>query len=274
MALDRDAYFTNEDDSFKIIQQLIIDHPELKSLKWVEPSAGSGSFVKAARKNNIQNIEAYDIHPLHTDVKQNDFLKEDIDLTNCFVYGNPPFGKRNEISIKFIERSFNLGAEYVGFLLLGSFLSYSILSRIKENFSIKSIRTYNVNFIDEENNRVNSGVLKLPMSFIIFEKSNQKFKEIEFDKFYKKTTVVDVADFAVGYKFYKLKNELPEFDGISTTAKFYLKQNRVKEVSLYQCDSPDENLIKYLSSVKLCGDPNERTLNFYHSNYHLLLDLN
>lgn len=77
----------------------------------VEPSAGNGSF-----SSQIDGCIAYDIEPEATGIIKDDFL------TTPMIYrpgrlfiGNPPFGPRNSLSVKFFKRAIRLG-DYIAFV--------------------------------------------------------------------------------------------------------------------------------------------------------------
>ena len=276
MALDRDAYFTPLKDSKRIIKQLLIDEPYLRDYEWVEPSAGAGSFLYAVEDEGIK-IQGYDIHPMHEDVIENDFLEDDLDLTGKVVIGNPPYGPRQKLTLEFIDKSFEYGAEYVGFLLLGSFATYSNFSRIKSNCEIVAIRKYNVIFEDDQGKKVFSGILKYPMNFILLKRSNKRLKDLEIPNIYSRSINPYDADFVCGHKFFRTRENLPEVhpDIIKSNTAFYLKNHkRIKQVFFYNCtDKYNVELINYLQQSILNGDPTPRTLNFYTKYIHVLKDL-
>lgn len=76
----------------------------------IEPSAGSGSF------SDQINCTAYDIEPESENIIKCDFLKEQIDYKKGrLCIGNPPFGNRNSLSIKFFKKCCNIG-DYIAFI--------------------------------------------------------------------------------------------------------------------------------------------------------------
>lgn len=269
MALDRDAYFTPLKDSQRIIEQLLKDEPVLKELDWVEPSAGSGSFLYAAEQHGI-DIQGYDIHPLRNDIVQVDFLQQDLNLKNKAVIGNPPYGRRNSLTIEFIDRAFKQGAEYVGFLLMGGFMAHSTISRIKEPCEIIAIRQYNIQFENEHGEKVNSNILKLPMVFILLKKSTQKIKELPLNETYIKVNPsIDDADFVTGYQYLKF-GDFPEY--YEKNNIFYLQQEKPKRIYFFKCANPDKFLIEYILNSKLDGYPTQNTLNFYTTYMNIIRD--
>ena len=84
---------------------------------FIEPSAGDGSFVKVLPK---ERTIAMDIEPKHPDIFEHDYLDwtPPSPLTNkkYAVIGNPPFGLRGHLALKFINHSYNF-ADYVCFIL-------------------------------------------------------------------------------------------------------------------------------------------------------------
>lgn len=81
--------------------------------EWLEPSAGAGVFLDYLENNYI----AYDIEPEDDRIIKQDFLKLDLRYKKgrCIV-GNPPFGDRNALVVKFYKKSIYLG-DYIGFIL-------------------------------------------------------------------------------------------------------------------------------------------------------------
>lgn len=276
MALDRDAYFTPLKDSEQIIKDLLTDYPELRSYDFVEPSAGSGSFLYAAEEENIK-IQGYDIHPMHDDIILNDFLLNDLDLSGKVVIGNPPYGVRSRLALQFIDRAFSLGAEYVGFLLTGNFSTYSTISRIQANCELISIRRYNVKFENELGEVIKGGCFadQVPSCFLLFKKSDKKIKELALSKTYERTLDNDNSDFCVGYKFYRNVESLPEVGEQSSKGDgYYLKNIKHKKiVFFYKCADINETFVRYFSHYKINGNPTENTLNFYSTYPNIVKDL-
>ena len=112
---------------------------------FVEPSAGSGSFVTALEKYGIQNIIAIDLCPVtnatcHTEIHSGDFLKtshndllgmagRDFPWERIVFVGNPPFGVQGDLSIAFVNHCLELGSD-VWFILPPTFRKESYCDRI------------------------------------------------------------------------------------------------------------------------------------------------
>jgi hypothetical protein len=110
MKIDLDKYYTNEgivNHCIKVVDELGIDYTEV-----IEPSAGNGAFSL-----KIPNCIAYDIAPEHESVIEQDFLKLELPYKeNRLIIGNPPFGSRNSLSVKFFKHSVDM-CDYIAFIL-------------------------------------------------------------------------------------------------------------------------------------------------------------
>jgi hypothetical protein len=123
--IDYTKYSTKEKDQFftpletaQNCFQLFIDTIKMydekpRDFKYIEPSAGDGSFLKVLPPDTI----ALDIEPRHPSVIEGDYLKwTPNEINNYVVFGNPPFGLRGHTALKFINHSYNF-ADYVCFIL-------------------------------------------------------------------------------------------------------------------------------------------------------------
>tara|TARA_R110000822_G_scaffold253046_1_gene379614 strand:- start:8 stop:793 length:786 start_codon:yes stop_codon:yes gene_type:complete len=110
MKIDLDKYYTNEgivNHCIKVVAELGINYTEV-----IEPSAGDGAFSL-----KIPNCIAYDIAPEHESVIEQDFLKLELPYKeNRLIIGNPPFGSRNSLSVKFFKHSVDM-CDYIAFIL-------------------------------------------------------------------------------------------------------------------------------------------------------------
>ena len=105
----------------------------LKNICYIEPSAGSGVFLKIIEGKKI----GFDIEPTDNgkyQIQKLDFLQENIQsfLNGKYQYvflGNPPFGKKAKLAIDFINKAFEY-SEIVGFILPIQFLKWSAQSQV------------------------------------------------------------------------------------------------------------------------------------------------
>ena len=81
--------------------------------EYLEPSAGNGSFL-----NNLpDNVLSYDLYPEDERIIKQDYLTLDLQYKKGrLVIGNPPFGNRNTLLVKFYKKSIEL-CDYISFIL-------------------------------------------------------------------------------------------------------------------------------------------------------------
>ena len=85
-----------------------------KDFVFIEPSAGDGSFLKVLP--NDRTI-AMDIESTSSNILEQDYLDWNPKGGRYVVFGNPPFGLRGHLALKFITHSRDFDAEYVCFIL-------------------------------------------------------------------------------------------------------------------------------------------------------------
>lgn len=86
------------------------------SFVYVEPSAGAGVFLGVLP---VGRTTAMDVEPRHPDVVRQDYLDwrpVEKKGQRVVVFGNPPFGLRGQLALRFINHS-AFFAEYVCFIL-------------------------------------------------------------------------------------------------------------------------------------------------------------
>ncbi len=115
---EKDQYYTKisvAKECFDIFKETM-EKLEINISKYsfVEPSAGSGNFLKILPKNSI----GLDIDPKNNNIIKQDYLEfEPKELNKKYiVIGNPPFGLRGHLALKFINHS-NKFADVVAFIL-------------------------------------------------------------------------------------------------------------------------------------------------------------
>ena len=81
--------------------------------EYIEPSAGAGVFLDYLDKPYL----AYDIEPEDDRIIKQDYLTVDLEYKKgrCII-GNPPFGNRNTLIVKFFKKSIEL-ADCIAFIL-------------------------------------------------------------------------------------------------------------------------------------------------------------
>lgn len=130
-----DKYYTKTEVASWCYEKLTKTLPSVEEKYFIEPSAGNGDFYDLLPKERRIGI---DIAPHHKGLLKHDFLKwqpNKIDREKYVVIGNPPFGHRSDLAIKFFNHS-ALMAETIGFIVPRQFQKFSVHSRLSENFRL------------------------------------------------------------------------------------------------------------------------------------------
>jgi len=115
---DKDQFFTPNNTSkycySKFIEIINSYGDSIENYTLIEPSAGNGAFLKLLPSDKRIG---FDIEPKFSEIQKQDYLdwlpKEN---KRYAVIGNPPFGLRGQLALKFINHSSNF-ADYVCFIL-------------------------------------------------------------------------------------------------------------------------------------------------------------
>ena len=117
---------------------------KIKHLPWfrsatefIEPSAGSGNFVDELQKASPHTpVRAFDLQPKHRSVKKADYLKLDLGYKRGrVVIGNPPWGKRQQLSKQFLNKAAN-EADYIVFLVGASMRKPTVYSDVNSKLHL------------------------------------------------------------------------------------------------------------------------------------------
>ena len=108
-----DKYYTSPDLAEYCVRKTKEIIGEENITEYIEPSAGSGVFLDFLNKPYL----AYDIEPEDIRIQKQDYLTLDLEYKQgrC-VIGNPPFGVKNTLSVKFYKQSLKFG-DYISFIL-------------------------------------------------------------------------------------------------------------------------------------------------------------
>ena len=111
--IQNDKYYTSSELARYCIEKTKECIGENNITEYIEPSAGSGVFLKYLDKPYL----AYDIEPENEGIIKQDWLELELDYKHgrC-VIGNPPFGNGTKMSNRFAKKAFKV-ADYVSFIL-------------------------------------------------------------------------------------------------------------------------------------------------------------
>jgi hypothetical protein len=121
---EKDQYYTKPMVAEQCIAKLIENCPNPDMYQWIEPSAGSGVFLRAVPQT-FRSM-GIDIDPKSPDILRGDFLTW-CPATECkrIFFGNPPFGRQGSLAKSFIKHSAQF-ADIIAFILPRSFVKPSM----------------------------------------------------------------------------------------------------------------------------------------------------
>ena len=126
-----DQFYTTQDVANKCVD-IVLEYVRLKDISvWIEPAAGTGSFVKAVKKQSNKKIYKIDIDK-NSDAKHMDFLLWELPrkvngLVVCI--GNPPFGKNSSLAVKFINHAAQF-SDVIAFILPLTFSKPTYINKL------------------------------------------------------------------------------------------------------------------------------------------------
>lgn len=173
-----DKFMTRPEVASHFFEVLCARYPA-NGYQFIEPSAGSGSFLRLLPPGSI----GYDISPDAEGIIEADFLELELHRTGrIVVIGNPPFGKNSSLAVKFFNHAARC-ADVIAFILPRTFKKHSIQSRLDLFFhldyeervadnsfefcgAIKNVPTVFQVWVRKESKRT---VMRLPLSHPDFE---------------------------------------------------------------------------------------------------------
>lgn len=173
---EKDQFFTCKTLALECVKDMLDKLTNPEEYIWIEPSAGKGVFIDAL-KELLPNANI-----ISFDIEKNDTCKECIiqdflewngydPAFKYIVFGNPPFGLRGNMALRFINHA-SVFADYVCFVLPPLFSSDGKGSpslRIPNMNLIYSVKNKENTFFDPENNSI-----KVQTIFQIYKKEDKK----------------------------------------------------------------------------------------------------
>ena len=177
---EKDQIFTNNKTAtycFNKFKEILLKYNLNNEYTYIEPSAGDGSFLEVLPKNNRICL---DIEPRHKEIIKKDFLNwypKKQDKYACI--GNPPFGLRGQLALKFINHASKF-CDWVCFILPQMFESdgKGVPRKRVTNLNLVHSEKLNTYFYDPSKNKI-----KVECIFQIWSKFNSNpyysIKEID-----------------------------------------------------------------------------------------------
>lgn len=175
---EKDQFFTPKETCkycYNISIQIIKDiegFDPVSNYIFIEPSAGSGNFLELfPTKSRI----GLDIEPRNEEIQKQDYLTWKPEIANnkkYIVMGNPPFGLRGQLALKFINHSSTF-ADYVCFILPQLFESdgKGVPRKRVIGYNLIHSEKLNTEFTDPNNKSI-----KVECIFQIWSKHNKNDK--------------------------------------------------------------------------------------------------
>lgn len=127
MGLDK---FYTKPEVAKECYDFLISKYDIKDKKFLEPSAGNGSFLPF-----LKDYIALDIKPENDDIIEQDFLLYETEIDNFITIGNPPFGSRSKLAIQFFNKASEF-SDIIAFIVPVSFMKWSVQKTLNSNFAL------------------------------------------------------------------------------------------------------------------------------------------
>lgn len=141
--------FYTPSDVARNLTQFALEHiPNWQNKAFLEPAAGTGSFLKALQENGVEKLTAIDLHPKHNLVTQADFLEFTTTERGIVTISNPPFGRNNALSIPFFNRAATF-SDHIAFLVPRSWRKWSVQNRLDPHFQLVADIDVAVGYEDE-----------------------------------------------------------------------------------------------------------------------------
>ncbi len=203
----------------------------------IEPSAGTGSFLKELPKGAF----GFDIAPAGDGIEEVDWLKLDKTqfkkFNSILVCGNPPFGQQNTLAISFFNESAKF-CDTIAFILPLTFKKDSIQNKLDFSFHLEkeiilSNKSFYLNGFE---------TIEVPCVFQVWVKKNEKRKPVRLKTTTNLFSFVDkeYADFRiqrVGGNAGKASFDLNR----AVTSNYFIKNNSNKT---------NEEFVEFINSLK------------------------
>lgn len=115
--IDKDQFFTSEENAKYCISKTyeVLDkwNVDISKYHFIEPSAGDGSFYNLLPSDKKTGL---DIEPKSNGIEKTDFLLWKPETSNNICIGNPPFGLRGHLALKFVNHAAEF-SDFVCFIL-------------------------------------------------------------------------------------------------------------------------------------------------------------
>ena len=192
--------------------------------EYIEPSAGAGVFLNYLDKPYL----AYDIEPEDHKITKQDYLELKLNYKEgrCIV-GNPPYGNRNTLSVRFFKKSIQI-ADYISFIL-----PISQLNNNQQMYEFDLIHSEDLGLQKYTDRELHCcfNIYKRPNNGKLNEKPNYKLKDVDIIEYRRggNTNIPDGYDFVMGSFGAGCVGKIPQEIGqYALECYFYIKNKELK----------------------------------------------
>jgi hypothetical protein len=173
-----------------------------------------------------------------------------LEKTNVIVFGNPPFGRNNSLSVRFFNHSAEV-ADYIAFIVPRSWRKWSVINKLDDRFECVYDLDLSHNYVDDEGVEFKGGNLKT--CFQIWKRSTSLRKPVEVeDRGYITKCGPDEADISMtvfGHGCGKVKRE---FERVANSTQMFLKADDYVIKALEKIDfSEFYNRTAYIEALSI-----------------------
>lgn len=226
----------------------------------IEPSAGNGAF-----SNRIKNCIAYDIEPEHESVIKQNFLTLDLSYKKGrLIIGNPPFGRSNNLSIKFFKKSINI-CDYIAFIQ-----PISQLNNTLQMYEFDLIYSEDLGVCNYSNISLHCcfNIYKRPSCGLLNKKPNYKLKDVTIKEYRRDGSIKNINtnfDYAICTWGSGSLGVTPSFIGQYASEAYFYIHNKKLLNQIIEC-LKFENIQSYFKSVSMKRAPISRIYRYLKEN--------
>ena len=205
----------------------------------IEPSAGNGSFSKQIV------CTAYDIEPECDGIIKADFLKLSIPYQKGRLFiGNPPFGDRNNLSVKFYKKCCELG-DYIAFIQPISQLNNNL-----QLYEFDLVYSEDLGCISYSGRNLHCcfNIYKRPIDGILNQKPDYKLKDVVIKEYRRGGNYKQPIGFDYGMCNWGNIGKVPDFVGQYAQGVYFYVHNKKYMDDVKELLRP-EVIGKYVSSI-------------------------
>lgn len=220
----KEQYYTPDVLARELIAELEEVIGSIRGRVVLEPAGGTGAFVRACLEAGAKKLISFDIEPLHPNVNQGDFLKQELNIQKALTISNPPFGRNNSLSIPFFNHAAKV-SQAIGFIVPRSWRKWSVINRLDQRFELVHDRDLEIDYVNASGEPI-AAKNRLATCFQIWKANENLRPRIRITDMgvveKVKPEQADVALTIFGYGCGKLRTDFPK---VKNTTQLYLKLN-------------------------------------------------